>query len=136
MQLTLVALTLVCLVPVFQKMSSAVKQNQTVVEVWCGGDDDLTRRVCHAVDSEFEASPDFVFDQNKPSALIVTIPTNVDWKKRGQRMRVFYTVEFTTANEKMLAKNKGECWEGGFKTCASQVIRHARSAARKLITRR
>lgn len=130
MHLTLIALTLVCLVPVFQKASSP-----TVVEVWCGGDDDLTRRVCHAVDSEFEASPDFVFDQEKPSALIVTIAENVNWKQRGQRMRVFYTVEFTTANEKMLARKKGECWEGDFKTCASQVIRHARSAARKLTTR-
>ena len=41
MQLTLMALTLVCLVPVFQKTSSPVRQNQTVVELWCGGDDDL-----------------------------------------------------------------------------------------------
>ncbi len=132
MQLTLIAVTLVCLVPVFQKTSSPVKQNQTVVELWCGGDDDLTQRVCHAVGTEFESSPDFVFSEEKPSALIITIPTNVDWKNRGQRTRVFYTVEFKTANEKLLARKKGECWEGDFKTCASQVLRHARSVAHKL----
>ena len=33
MQLTLIALTLVCLVPVFQKTGSPVKQNRTIVEV-------------------------------------------------------------------------------------------------------
>ena len=135
MQLTLIALTLVCLVPVFQKTGSPVKQNRTIVEVWCGGDDDLTRRVCHAVDSEFETSSDFLFDEEKPGALIVTVAENVGWKQRGQRLRVFYIVEFTTANEKMLARKKGECWEGDFKTCASQVLMYAKSAARKLPTR-
>ena len=69
------------------------------------------------------------------STELVTIAENVDWKQRGPRMRVFYTEEFTTANEKTLARKKGEFWEGELKTCASQVLRHARSAIRKLTIR-
>jgi hypothetical protein len=64
--------------------------------------------------------------------MIVTIPTNVDWKERGTRTRVFYTVEFTSSNDRNLGKKKGECWENELKICASQIVRQAKIAARKL----
>ena|ERR1044071_4563435 len=135
MQIDLIVLMLVCLIPGFKETNSPVKQSQTVVEVWCGGDDNLTQGVCHAVDSEFTSSPDFIVSNGeKPGVLIITIPTNVDWKQRGKKTRVFYKVEFTSNNDEKLGAKKGECWENDFKTCASQVIRHARIAARKLTT--
>ena len=113
---------LVCLVPVFQKTTTAVKQSPTLVEVWCGGDDNLTQGVCRAVDHEFASIP----------TLIVTIPTNFDWEEREKRTRGFYTVEFTSTNDKKLGAKKGACWENDFRTCASQIVRHAKNAAHKL----
>jgi hypothetical protein len=65
-------------------------------------------------------------------APIVTIPTNVDWKKRGTRTRVFYTVEFASSTDRKLGKKKGACWENELKTCASQIVKQAKIAARKL----
>lgn len=52
------------------------RQNgQTLVEVWCGGDDNLTQGVCRALDREFASSPDFVVgSEEKPGTLIVRIP--------------------------------------------------------------
>jgi hypothetical protein len=131
MPLNLILLILVCVIPVFQK-NAPVKQSQTIVEVWCGGDDNLTQGLCRAVDSGFASSTEFIFSSEAETELNVTILTNVDWKQRGNRTRVFYKVEFTTIKDKKLGTKKGECWEDEFKTCASQVIRHARSVVRKL----
>jgi hypothetical protein len=104
-----------------------------IVEVRCGGDDNLTQGVCRNVYNEFASTADFVItDEDNTATLIVYIPTNVNWKQRGKRTRVFYKVEFLSNNEKQLSKKKGECWDDDFKTCASQVLKHARSAARKL----
>lgn len=82
---------------------------------------------------ELASTPDFVItDEENTGALIVSIPTNVEWKEREKKIRVFYVVEFLSNDEKMLSKKKGECWEDDLKTCASQVIKQARSAARKV----
>ena len=108
MQITLVAVVLVCLVPAFQKTTNPIKQKQTLVEVWCGGDDNLTEGLCRALDSEFASTPDFVASSGeRPGTLIVTIPTNVDWKDSGKRTRVFYIAEFRSTNEKKLGGMKG-----------------------------
>jgi hypothetical protein len=87
--------------------------------------------------NEFASSPDFVLvdaesNHEKQVALIVTIPTNVAWKKRGTQTRVFYTVEFESSTDRKLGKKKGACWENEFKTCASQIVKQAKIAARKL----
>lgn len=135
MQINLLLVIFVCFVPVFQETSTPIKSNQTFVEVWCGGDDNLTRGVCRAVYNELLSSPDFDLNsEEKPGRLIVTIPTNVKWKQHENRTRIFYRVEFTSTKDKKLSTKKGDCWEDDLKTCAFQVVRQAKIAARKLAT--
>lgn len=123
---------LVGFAPVFEK-TPADQIKPVIVEVWCGGDDNLTQGVCRNVYNEFASTSDFVItDENNTGALIVSIPTNVHWKERGKRIRVFYAVEFLSNNKKKLSKKKGECWEDDLKTCASQVLKQARFAARQV----
>ena len=131
MQIMMLLITLVGLVPVFQK--TPINRSKPVVEIRCGGDDNLTQGVCRNVYNEFASTSDFVItDEDNTASLIVSIPTNVHWKERGKRTRVFYAVEFLSNNEKRLGKKKGECWEDDLKTCAFQVLKHARVAARKI----
>jgi len=133
MQLSLLVL-LFCLIPVFQKTNSPLKQSQTPVQVWCGGDDNLTQGVCRTLYTEFASNPQFVVseDEQRPGTLIVRIPTNVNWKDRGKKTRVFYTVEFKSSDDKKLDAMNGECWENEFKECASQIVRKAKRVTRKL----
>ena len=137
MQIDLLATVLVCLFLPVQHIPIEVKQSKTFVELWCGGDDDLTRRVCHALESGFASSPDFVLlaDENshdKHVRLIVTIPTNVDWQERGTRTRVLYTVKFKSNTGRKLGTKSGACWENELNTCASQILKQAKIASRKL----
>ena len=123
---------LVCLIPV-QMTTTSAEKGRTSVEVWCGGDDNLTQGVCRNVYDEFASTTDFVLtEEGHTGALIVNIPTNVRWKQHGKRIRIFYVVEFLSNNEKKLRKKRGECWEDDLKTCASQVLRQARLAVRKI----
>jgi|ERR1043165_697316 hypothetical protein len=133
MQMNLLMLVLICLVPVFQKESSPVKQTPTLVEVWCGGDDNLTQGVCRALDREVASTPEFISSYGeKPGTLIVRIPTNVNWKENREGTTVFYIVEFKSTTGKKLATKKGSCSENDLKTCATQIVRQAKIAARKL----
>jgi len=117
-----------------QKQASFSQPTKTLVELWCGGDDSLTRGVCYAVDKAFEASADFAFnDEEAKPQLVVRIPTNVDWKEKNQRTHVFYVVEFTSADDKKLSKRKGNCWDDDFSVCANQILAEARIARRKLL---
>ncbi len=120
-----------------QKKAPPLEPTQTPVEVWCGGDDALTQGVCHALESAFESTPDFVPSYGKRAGtLVVTIPTNVSWKGKeiNKRTRVFYTVEFTSADDKKLRTRKGSCWNEDFATCASQIVKQARIVVRMLHT--
>ena len=137
MQLNLFATVLVSLFLSVQNTVIGSKQSKTFVELWCGGDDNLTQGVCRALESEFASSRDWVVladesGHEKQVKLIVTIPTNVDWKERGLRTRVFYTVEFKSSTDRKLGRKKGACWENEFRTCASQIVRQAKIVARKL----
>jgi hypothetical protein len=130
MQIIILLITLVGLAPVLQNTPT---QSKPVVEVWCGGDDNLTRGVCRQVYNEFASTRDFLItDEDNTGTLVVSIPTNVHWKERGKRTRVFYVVEFLSNDEKKLSKKKGECWEDDLKTCASQILKQARSVARNV----
>ena len=132
MQLNLLMLVLICLVPVSQKPASVAKQTRTLVEIWCGGDDNLTQGVCRAVDSELASTSNFVVSNGeKPGTLIITIPTNVDWKERGKRTRVLYTVEFSLTNGKKLGTKKGECWENELRICATQIFATGKNSGSK-----
>ena len=138
MQIELLAAVLVSLFLPIQNTAIGVKQSKTFVELWCGGDDNLTQGVCRALESEFVSSRDFAVlddesNDERQVKLIVTIPTNVDWKEHGTRTRVFYTVEFKSSTDRKLGKKKGACWENELKTCATQIVKQAKVAARKLI---
>jgi hypothetical protein len=105
----------------------------TPVEVWRVGDDGLTMKFSDAVETEFKASPAFVLSSGKkPGTLIVTIPTNVAWKRIGKRTQIRYAIEFKSINEKKLGSNAGICWENSLQNCAAQVVRAAVSAANRL----
>ena len=129
MNLIMSVMIVVPFLPIFQKEVTPPQQTKTLVEVWCGGDDMLTQGVCHALENAFEATADFVPSHGKKEGtLVVTIPTNVDWRKSGKRKQVFYTVEFTTADEKMLRTRKGKCWNDDFARCANKIVKQARIA--------
>ena len=137
MRMSLILIVLVSLISAFQEANTGVKLKRTPVEFWCVGDDNLTQNVCHAAFKAFASAPDFDLEsENNPDALIVTIPTNVDWKPRGKRTEVFYQVEFTTSDEKKLATAKGACVDINFNTCATKILDQARAAARKLPVKR
>ena len=118
---------------IYQKKAPPPKSPQTPVEVWCGGDDVFTRGVCDALEDAFASTANFVPSNGKrPGTLVVRIPTNVNWKESGKRIRVFYTVEFTSVDDKSLVTSKGSCWDDGFAECANQIVKKARVADRKL----
>jgi hypothetical protein len=54
----------------------------------------------------FNSSPDFELSSgDRPGSLVVTIPTNVDWKEIGKRTRVMYKVEFTSTENSLLERD-------------------------------
>jgi hypothetical protein len=111
----------------------AVLARPTLVEFWHVGDDGLSQRLADRVESEFDRSPTFaVGSGKKPGTLVVTIPTNVDWKLVGKRTQVFYSVEFATADNEVISKSSGSCWEDMFEKCATQIIDEAKIAAHKI----
>ena len=124
---------LVSLLPTEQKNPSTGNHRKPPVELWFVGDDDFSIRMRQAIIAAFESSPDFdLQEENKPKNLIVTIPENVGWKKIGKRTKVFYSVEFSTSDDGVFSIRKGWCWHNEYATCANQILRQARIAARTL----
>src|SRR5260370_18631148 len=65
--------------------SKGAAAKPTLVEFWHVGDDGLSQRLAGRVESEFERSPNFAIGSGKkPGTLVVTIPTNVEWKLVGK----------------------------------------------------
>jgi hypothetical protein len=111
----------------------AAAAEPTLVEVWCGGDDGLTIKLRDALENAFRSSPDFSPSSGKkPKTLIVSIPTNVDWKQVGRRTRVLYTVTFSSADNEKLGASSGSCWDNAFAKCAAQIVKDAKISARKI----
>jgi hypothetical protein len=105
----------------------------TLVEVWCGGDDGLTTKLRDSLENAFKSSSDFRLSEGKkPGTLTVTIPSHVGWKLVGKRTQVSYTVEFASVDNQPLGSSAGSCWEDALSTCASKIVKDARSAARKI----
>lgn len=105
------------------------------VEVWRVGDDGLSMKLSDAVETEFKASPRFILSSGKRSGtLIVTIPTNVGWKQFGKRMQIRYSVEFSSIHQEKLGSKTGVCWEDSMQDCATQVVKAAVIAAKRLST--
>ena len=106
---------------------------RTLVEFWHTGDDGLSQKLADQVERAFERSSDFSLSTGRPSGtLIVRIPTNVDWKQVGNRTRVLYHVEFASADNKIVSKRKGECWDDNVRECADQILKAARTVARRV----
>lgn len=103
------------------------------VEVWAGGDDGLTRRLRDTLEKRLRNSSDFTLSSGGQfGTLVVTIPTNVDWKTVGNRTQVSYVVEFTSAAKQKLGRSSGKCWEDDLDRCASRIVSDAKSAAQTL----
>jgi hypothetical protein len=124
---------LVSLFPAAQGNPHLGNQKKPPVELWCTGDDLLSQRMCQAFFAAFESNPDFdLQEENKPGNLIVTIPENVGWKKIGKRTKIYYSVEFSTSDDRVFMANKGSCWHNEYATCANQILKQTRIAVRKL----
>jgi hypothetical protein len=101
----------------------------TLVEFWHTGDDGLSQRLAETVETAFKRSPDFVLSSGKkPGTLVVTIPTNVDWKQVSKRTRVLYRVEFASVDNQTTSKATGSCWDDNLQECAAQILRNAKIA--------
>ena len=126
------AVLIACLVLAVCEMDAA-STKPTFVEVWNVGDDGITRSLRDALEAAFRSSPDFTLSYvKKPGTLVVLIPTNVGWKKIGGRTKVLYTVEFKTIGGRKISATKGSCWDDALTKCATHVLKHARTAARKI----
>jgi hypothetical protein len=119
----------ILLVPSISAIGAQVtaKQKPIPVEVWCGGDDGLTLRLRDAVEHAFATSPDFQLSSGKRAGtLIVTIPTNVGWKRTGKKTRVLYHISLSTVDGKLLGKWHGSCLDDALQNCAASIVRHSR----------
>ncbi len=123
----------ISLVVTLSTEASPRKPTPTLVEVWCGGDDGLTIKLRDALEDAFRSSSAFRLSSGKkPGTLLVTIPSNVEWKQFGSRTQVLYAVEFTSADDAKLGSSKGSCWDTKLEKCATQVVKDAKTAARKI----
>ena len=106
--------------------SALAATTPTPVDIRCSGDDGLTQRVCSAIEDKFRVSTDFELNsEGKSGTLVINIPTNVRWEQVGKKMKVIYTVQFATWENKTIANYKGTCWDGKIIKCADQVLRDA-----------
>jgi hypothetical protein len=100
------------------------------VEVWGGGDDELTVRLRDALKDAFRSSSDFHLSSGeRPGTLVITLPSNVGWKPVGGRTQVLYTAGFASEGQN-LGGSKGSCWDDALAKCAAQIVKDAQIAAR------
>jgi hypothetical protein len=104
------------------------------VEVWRVGDDALTSSLRDAVESAIRTSSDLTLSNGKkPGTLVVTIPRHVNWKRvSGGRTQVTYAAQFSTVNARVIGRTTGSCQDDSLDTCAAQIIKAGRLAARNL----
>lgn len=108
---------------------------RTPVEVWRVGDDGLTLKFSDRLETGFKTSTTFLLSSGKRSGtLIVTIPSNLDWKQIGKRTQIRYSVEFSSIHGEKLGSNTGYCWEDSLQNCVAQIVKAADVAAKKLST--
>ena len=125
------AVTILALFIVFSALEAS-PTGKTMVEVWSGGDDGLTLRLRASLEKAFKSSPEFVLTNGKkPGTLIVTIPTNVEWKQVGKRTKVLYKVEFASVDNQPLGGSNGSCWDDALTKCSDKIVKDAAAAVRK-----
>jgi hypothetical protein len=115
--------------------TSSAKRNPTLVEVWVVGDDRLTARLRDALEDAFKSSPDFRLSSGKkPGTLLVTIPSNVEWKQVGKRTKTLYTIEFSSVDNQVLGVSKGSCWDDVVMKCANKIVKDATVVTRRKVS--
>jgi hypothetical protein len=126
--------SLIIVVLLLLALTSEAKRARPIpVEFWHVGDDGLSQKLAHQVEQAWSKSSDFALSgKREPKTLVVTIPTNVDWKRIGERTRVFYTVEFASPDNTKISQSAGYCWEDAIARCAANILRDAKVAARKI----
>src|ERR1700722_88689 len=99
--------------PAFTRSTFAQDHEPIPVELWRNGDDGLTIKFSETIEATFAASKDFVMSSGKKgtATVIVTIPTNVRWKRIGNRNEIFYTVQMTRGSSAQKDVETGSCWE-------------------------
>lgn len=111
---------------------SDAQQKPTAVEVWCGGDDGLTIRLRDEVEHALSSSPDFQMSSGKlPGTLLVTIPTNVGWKRAGTKTRVIYKIDLSVVGGKNFGERTGSCWDDDLQSCSQSILKDSRAAVRR-----
>jgi len=101
--------------------------------VWRVGDDALTSKFRDALETAFERSSSFALSSGRQSStLIVKIPTNLAWKRIGERIQVTYSVDFITERDEPVDTSIGSCWDDELSICADHVVKDAQAAAGRL----
>ena len=111
--------------------ATASEKPATIV-VRCNADDGLSLRLRDALVNAFSSSADFKLDNGKevePNALIVTIPSNVGWKRVAGREQVLYTVTFATADGSYMGTTEGSCWADALASCSAKIVKRASEIA-------
>ena len=110
------------------KLYFGLLENPAPVEVWCGGDDGLTLKVCDAKEQAFKAAQDLPLRKEEESAKYkVVIATNVDWKKVQGRLQILYTIDLLNTDDNEVGRFKGLCWESKVGACGTQILEATRS---------
>lgn len=113
--------------------ASSLRASPVPIEIWRGGDDGLTVRLRDAIEAAFRAAEDFSLSSgNSPGTLIVTVPSNVAWRRIGERAEIVYLVRFSDGASRSLGTRTGTCGEDQLRECAAQVLAGARVAAANL----
>lgn len=94
----------------------------TMVEVRTGGGDGLTQRLADQVRATFAATPGYTAAPSN-NRLIVTIPTNVQWREIGDHTEITYRVEIASGSKSI--RRSGSCWETDMALCAHQTTKAA-----------
>jgi hypothetical protein len=105
------------------------------VEVWHVGDDGLTLKVSESIESAFRGTPTFSLAPADEGEMIVTIPTNVRWKRSKAGVRIMSEVEFRTRKRVLLRRVSISCTESKVSVCAAQTVEVARNLASALRAR-
>ena len=96
--------------------------NPIPVQIVTGGDDGFTQRLADAARGKFEKSAAFTLaPASATNALIVTIPTHVEWQEVGRKTRISYKLRLERAG-RVLEESGGACWENELHVCAESIL--------------
>jgi hypothetical protein len=100
------------------------------VDIRRGGDDGLTLRFAEALEAAFHYSELLtLIGEKKSGTWVVTIPTNVEWTRIGDRTRMSYRVEVNETGSRRVTEKSGRCWEDDLVGCAKRLADEIETAA-------